>query len=97
MEANGFPETNTVYLQSNGRTRKLSARIKSQYSFTTDYLPPYMHEGNVLAFAHDQVEIDGANFVKEQDYSFERIERYALAKGSTTLSRGLYNYVNSNC
>jgi hypothetical protein len=92
-----FEETSTVYERSNGSIQKLSATLKDNRIFLTDYLPRYFHEKLSLAFMHDNVSINNETFVKNSEYAIKAIERYALSQGSTTLSRSNYNYVNSNC
>jgi hypothetical protein len=91
-----FPEESKEYMDSKGRTIKLSGRVMKEQTFQIDYMPEYMHQKLSLALAHDNVEIGGIMYTKK-DYSIDYQENQTVYPGTLTMIKTVYNYVNSNC
>jgi hypothetical protein len=74
---------------------RLRNEIKAQKLFDVGYVPYYLHRKLQLVFAHDIIEIDGKNWLRQEEYEInEGNKRYPLKPATTWLTDK--NYIKRN-
>lgn len=92
-----FEEEVKTYKKSNGSTIKLASRLLAKNNLKIGYVPKYFHLANALLFMHDNILINGVEYVKTEGYEIEYQQNYGLATAKTVLTKTVFNYLNSNC
>jgi hypothetical protein len=85
-----FPQTQSQYRKSNGELVRLTSRIERRRVLETTFMPYYMHQKLIIALTHSYVDINSDLYIKEEDYSIEQNEKYALQRGSVVLTNATY-------
>ena len=94
IEEDDYPQTMDVYVKSNGERVKYNEEIIESWLFEVGYYPPYIHKIIALALSHDNVRIGNILLIQEEPYSFNRLPKYALARGSGKLITKNYQSKN---
>lgn len=94
IEVDDFPQEVEVYRKSNGVLVPLSNEITEVSILEVNYAPMYVHKKIALALSHDNVKIGNTLYVKEEQYSAAKVERYNLRKGSGKLTTRDYQSKN---
>jgi hypothetical protein len=85
-----FPQDKEVYEKSNGEIVLIKSQVKEKRMLKVGYVPNYIHKIIALALSHQHVRINNVEYVCEEEYSFENLDRYALSKGKAKLSTKQY-------
>lgn len=97
-----FPQKETVYIDTSGNRKVLSASLDTEKDLETEYIPESWHEALIAALSHDHVLIDGVAMTKSEEYKINWDEYIdtdcgeRLTKGSTKMQYNI-TYRNSNC
>ena len=106
LTAPQFPTTRKVFVKSDGKRKKLSSRIATEYEANTDYMPKDWHEKLVIALEHDEVLITNIDsgfteqgFSQEGPYDidWQKFINYPTAPAKFKLLKTPYYNVNTNC
>jgi hypothetical protein len=85
-----FPQEKVVYNKSNGETVLIKSEVKEKTLLKTGYLPNYLHKKVALALSHQHIKIGFNEYVCDENYSFDKVPKYALSKGKVNLSTKQY-------
>lgn len=90
-----YEQDRSIYIDSAGNHIPLRQVVEKSLMLNTGYLPPYMHEKLALIFAHSFIEIDGKEYVTEDQYTFQFNDKlYMLSKGEVKLKEKRYYQEN---
>lgn len=88
------PQEDEVYVKSNGERVSIFSSLHEVWNLEVGHAPTYLHKKIALALSHQHIRINGKEYVKEEPYDYERIEKFALRKGVGKLTAKAYQSKN---
>lgn len=89
-----YPSTRQVFTDNIGRTINLSSRVKRKLKLRTFQAPAYLHEQLSIAFALDELRINGVRYTCEEDYNISYFNLWNLANGEVDLTQRDFGFNN---
>lgn len=75
------------YAKSNGEFTRVFDQRLTKKLLEIGYMPGYMHDKITRILMHDNIVIDGDNWIVQDEYENEKINRFALSKASVLLTK----------
>lgn len=101
-----YPKTRSVYRNSAGRNKVLSATVEKEYQLETDTMPEAFHEAMAIALSHDNISIENA-YIREKKVLVIESENYSPkwpdgfhyeeAPATGKVKVATFGFTNNNC
>ncbi len=96
-----YPDSETVYVYSDGRRKVLNSVTSKELIVDTEYFPEHIHEAIKIAISQDNKKAISnnytGNFIKNGNYAIDWIDNLCKATASFKVITSPFNVRNNNC